>query len=72
MALTKNDIVIKVHEIGLTKKAAVDAVETLIEIIKQTLEDKDLIPLNSSNLKPVGIADLPASTVSDAMPHRRL
>ena len=41
MALTKNDIVIKVHEIGLTKKAAVDAVETLIEIIKQTLEDEE-------------------------------
>ncbi len=41
MALTKADIVTKIHKIGFTKKVAVDAVESLIEIIKQTLEDED-------------------------------
>jgi integration host factor subunit alpha len=41
MTLTKNDIVTKVHEIGFTKKAAVDAVESLLEIIKQTLESEE-------------------------------
>ena len=41
MTLTKNDIVEKVHEVGFTKKAAVDAVESLLEIIKQTLESED-------------------------------
>lgn len=39
MALTKNDIVDQVHETGLTKKGASDAVESLLEIIKKTLED---------------------------------
>lgn len=37
MALTKNDIVTKVHELGFTKKKAVDTVESLLEIIKGTL-----------------------------------
>ena len=37
MALTKNDIVAKVHELGFTKKKAVDTVESLLEIIKGTL-----------------------------------
>jgi integration host factor subunit alpha len=41
MALTKADIVTKVHEIGFTKKATVDIVESLIEIIKQTLEAEE-------------------------------
>lgn len=41
MTLTKNDIVTKVHEIGFTKKAALDAVESLLEIIKQTLESEE-------------------------------
>ena len=41
MTLTKADIVEKVHEIGLTKKDAVDAVESLLEIIKQTLEGEE-------------------------------
>jgi integration host factor subunit alpha len=41
MTLTKNDIVTKVHEIGFTKKAAVDAVESLLEIIKRTLESEE-------------------------------
>ncbi len=38
MALTKNDIVAKVHELGFTKKKSVDIIEYLLEIIKQTLE----------------------------------
>jgi integration host factor subunit alpha len=38
MALTKNDIVVKVHDLGLTKKQAVSTVESLLEIIKGTLE----------------------------------
>jgi integration host factor subunit alpha len=41
MTLTKSDIVTKVHEIGFTKKATVDIVESLIEIIKQTLEAEE-------------------------------
>ena len=41
MALTKSDIVAKVHELGFTKKKAVDTVESLLEIIKNTLEKGD-------------------------------
>jgi integration host factor subunit alpha len=41
MTLTKSDIVAKIQEIGFTKKTAVDAVESLIEIIKQTLEAEE-------------------------------
>jgi integration host factor subunit alpha len=41
MTLTKNDIITKVQEIGFTKKASVDAVESLIEIIKQNLESEE-------------------------------
>jgi len=41
MALTKNDIVTKVHELGFTKKKAVDTVESLLEIIKDTLAQGD-------------------------------
>jgi len=41
MALTKNDIVTKVHELGFTKKKAVDTVESLLEIIKGTLTQGD-------------------------------
>ena len=41
MALTKSDIVAKVHELGFTKKKAVDTVESLLEIIKSTLETGD-------------------------------
>jgi integration host factor subunit alpha len=41
MALTKSDIVIKVHELGFTKKKAVDTVESLLEIIKDTLAQGD-------------------------------
>lgn len=38
MALTKNDIVTAVHEIGFTKKKSVDIIEGLLEIIKGRLE----------------------------------
>lgn len=38
MALTKNDIVTSIHELGFTKKKSVEVIETLLEIIKSTLE----------------------------------
>ncbi len=38
MALTKNDIVSTVHELGFTKKKSVDIVESLLEIMKGSLE----------------------------------
>jgi integration host factor subunit alpha len=38
MAVTKDDIVAQIHEVGFTKKQSVDLVETLIEIIKSNLE----------------------------------
>jgi integration host factor subunit alpha len=38
MAVTKDDIVARIHEVGFTKKQAVDLVEALIEIIKGNLE----------------------------------
>ena len=41
MALTKSDIVAKVHELGFTKKKAVDTVESLLEIVKRTLTQGD-------------------------------
>jgi integration host factor subunit alpha len=41
MALTKNDIVAKVHELGFTKKKAVDIIESLLMIIKNNLEKGD-------------------------------
>ena len=37
MALTKNDIVKKVHELGFTKKRSVELIESLLEIIKSNL-----------------------------------
>ncbi|MFY9707226.1 MAG: integration host factor subunit alpha [Desulfobacterales bacterium] len=41
MALTKNEIVTTVHELGFTKKKSVDIVESLLEIIKNTLEREE-------------------------------
>ena len=41
MALTKNDIVSSVHELGFTKKKSVEIIETLLEIIKSNLEKGD-------------------------------
>ena len=44
MALTKNDIVSSVHELGFTKKKSVEIIETLLEIMKNTLEkNEDLL-----------------------------
>jgi integration host factor subunit alpha len=39
MALTKNDIITSVHELGFTKKKSVEVIETLLEIMKSTLEE---------------------------------
>lgn len=41
MALTKNDIVTNVHDLGFTKKKSVEIVESLLEIMKNTLEKGD-------------------------------
>ncbi|MFO7666899.1 MAG: integration host factor subunit alpha [Desulfobacterales bacterium] len=41
MALTKNDIVARVHELGFTKKKSVEIIESLLEIIKKNLEKSD-------------------------------
>ena len=41
MALTKNEIVKAVHELGFTKKKSVDIIESLLEIIKGTLEKSE-------------------------------
>ena len=41
MTLTKNDIVTKIKDIGFTKKTAVETVESLLEIMKRTLEDEN-------------------------------
>ncbi len=41
MAVTKDDIVARIHEVGFSKKQAVDFVEALIEIIKANLEKGD-------------------------------
>lgn len=41
MTLTKNDIVTKVHELGFTKKKSVDIIESMLEIMKRTLEQDD-------------------------------
>ncbi len=41
MALTKNDIVAKVNDLGFTKKKSIETVESLLEIIKDTLTSGD-------------------------------
>jgi len=41
MALTKSDIVAKVQETGFTKNTAAGTVESLLEIIKRTLEGEE-------------------------------
>lgn len=41
MALTKNDIVTKVNDLGFTKKKATEVVESLLEIIKGALAEGD-------------------------------
>lgn len=39
MALTKNDIVARVNDLGFTKKKSSEVIETLLEIIKRSLEE---------------------------------
>lgn len=41
MALTKNDIVAKVHHLGFTQKKSTQVIESLLEIIKSALVDGD-------------------------------
>lgn len=41
MALTKNDIVAAVHELGFSKKKSVEVIESLLEIIKKALETSE-------------------------------
>ena len=41
MALTKNDIVTVIHDLGFTKKKSVEIVESLLEIMKTTLEKSE-------------------------------
>ena len=41
MALTKSDIVTAVNELGFTKKKSVDIIESLLEIIKSSLEKSE-------------------------------
>ena len=41
MALTKQDIVLKVNELGFTKKRSVEIIETLLEIMKRALEENE-------------------------------
>ncbi|MFW6052740.1 MAG: integration host factor subunit alpha [Desulfosalsimonas sp.] len=44
MALTKNKIVEQINELGFTKKKSVEIVESLLEIIKRSLEnDEDVL-----------------------------
>ena len=44
MALTKNDLVMKVYELGFPKKKSIDIIENLLEIIKNTLSiDEDVL-----------------------------
>jgi len=39
MALTKSDIVARVHDLGLTMKKSIETIESLLEIIKSALEN---------------------------------
>ena len=41
MALTKSEIVTSVHELGFTKKKSVEVIESLLEIIKRSLESSE-------------------------------
>ena len=41
MALTKSDIVSSVHDLGLSKRKSVEVIESLLEIIKRSLESSE-------------------------------
>jgi integration host factor subunit alpha len=44
MALTKNEIVMKIHELGFSKKKSIEVIESLLEIVKSNLEnDEDVL-----------------------------
>ena len=39
MAVTKQDIVMRVNDLGFSKKKSIEIIESLLEIIKQSLEN---------------------------------
>ena len=41
MALTKSDIVTSIHDLGLSKRKSVEVIESLLEIIKRSLESSE-------------------------------
>ncbi|CAB5085921.1 Integration host factor alpha subunit [Olavius algarvensis associated proteobacterium Delta 3] len=41
MALTKNDIITRIHDLGFTKKKSVEAIESLLHNIKRNLAQGD-------------------------------
>jgi len=41
MALTKNDIVSSIHDLGFTKKKSVEIIESFLEMIKSALEKNE-------------------------------
>ena len=41
MVFTKSDMVASVHDLGLTKKKSVEVIESLLEIIKRSLESSE-------------------------------
>jgi len=41
MALTKNEIITKVHDMGFTKKQSAEVIESLLDIIKESLSQGD-------------------------------
>ena len=43
MALTKKEIVEQVNELGFSKKASTDIVDNLLEIIKRSLENGEVV-----------------------------
>ena len=38
MTVTKNDMIVKIQQLGFTKKQSADIMESLLEIVKRTLE----------------------------------
>lgn len=41
MALTKNEVVAKIHDLGFTQKKSTEVIESLLEIIKSALTNGD-------------------------------
>lgn len=41
MALTKNEVVAQIHDLGFTQKKSTEVIESLLEIIKSALTDGD-------------------------------